>query len=689
MADNTPEKQEKQEKQDQQTKPENQAKQDQQAKPDAQANQAKQNNKSFNLIDKYVKEYENPPKPKLRLPRMGCFWIFGLFLFVTGAFATGYFHTAGEIAPDFEIPDGRVTVSDTVGILLESDQAMIEALSKEIAQKYDCSVATMFIDARYGDPVAIYDQMAAEWAPGKGVLMVTDARNESVRFGLLGSGWRLAGWNAAEAARECATFRKNQRGATASALLMRLKAALDMASKMPDEPASTAESPATAAPSAEKKSLANMTDEEIEAAIDAEERAAEAEFDKERDPEELFAAAVSNTKEGILYSTASGGGDEGGSARNTAIFFVVALAVVAFFSLKFGKKKRQRNLENNPKVIEQFRQKWPQNKSLRLVDTNEYPPDSLLHKNYLKVPALFLGLLMGLSFVSSTLNEQPERDVARPVNSQIPDYPDEPVVDAAGVFGPERGRVIAAIEHLQSATGGEMIVYTVPTIGTDTSIEEFGLDAAMKWKIGKAGEDNGALLVLAIDDHLSRLEIGYGWEAPVNDARAGDLLRKIVPDLQAKRYADAAITVVRGVETFVTGITPKETGDGAPAVQQTAQPVPRPTVKTLATISPAKPGHDPRVLDPDDSFWGLIGVFGSLVGLLLAYWGAVVGTSAPHLSIVDPTIVYSSSYSGGSGSSSSRSSSRSSHSYSSSRSSSSHRSGGGGSFGGGGASGRW
>ena len=684
MADNTPEKQEKQEKQDQQSKQGNQAKQEKQTKQD---NQTKQNNKSFTLIDKYVKEYENPPKPKLRLPRMGCFWIFGLFLFVTGAFATGYFHTAGEIAPDFAIPDGRVTVSDTVGVLLENDQAMIEALSKEIAQNYDCSVATMFVDARYGDPAAIYDQMAAEWAPGKGVLMVTDARNGSVRFGLLGSGWRLAGWSTSEAAKECAVFRGKQRGACATALLMRLKAALDMASKTPDEPVS-AESAATAAPSEEKKSSANMTDEEIEAAIEAEERAAEAEIEKETDPEDLLTPGTSNTKAGILYSTVSGGGDEGGSARNTAIFFVVALAVVAFFSLKFGKKKRQYNLENNPKVIEQFRQKWPQNKSLRLVDTNEYPPDSLLHKNYLKVPALFLGLLMALSFVSSTLNEQPERDVARPVNSQIPDYPDEPVVDAAGVFGAERGRVIAAIEHLQSATGGEMIVYTVSTIGTETSIEEFGLDAAMKWKIGKKGEDNGALLVLAIDDHLSRLEIGYGWEAYVNDARAGDLLRKIVPDLQAKRYADAAVTVVRGVETFVTGSAPKETEDGAPEVRQTTQPVPRPAVTTLATITPAKPAHDPRVLDPDDSFWGLIGIFGSLVGLLLAYWGAVVGTSAPHLSIVDPTIVYHSSSSSSSGSSSRRSSS-SSHSYSSSRSSSSHHSGGGGSFGGGGASGRW
>jgi uncharacterized membrane protein YgcG len=84
--------------------------------------------------------------------------------------------------------------------------------------------------------------------------------------------------------------------------------------------------------------------------------------------------------------------------------------------------------------------------------------------------------------------------------------------------------------------------------------------------------------------------------------------------------------------------------------------------------------------------WGALGVFGCLIAILLAYWGRIVATSAPHLVIVDPTAVHVSSYSGGSGSSySSRSSSRSYSSHSSSH----HSGGGGGSFGGGGASGRW
>ena len=93
---------------------------------------------------------------------------------------------------------------------------------------------------------------------------------------------------------------------------------------------------------------------------------------------------------------------------------------------------------------------------------------------------------------------------------------------------------------------------------------------------------------------------------------------------------------------------------------------------------------NPRVLDPADSFWGAVGVFGCLIAVLLAYWGRIIGTSAPRLFIYDPTAVHYSS-GGGSDGGSSWSSGSSGSSYSSGGSSG----GGGGSFGGGGASGSW
>ena len=341
------------------------------------------------------------------------------------------------------------------------------------------------------------------------------------------------------------------------------------------------------------------------------------------------------------------------------------------------------NLADGPKTIERFKKKHASNKVLKLVDLNEFDDSGILRNKYLRAIAVVLGILFGLGFVSSTLTEPPERDVPRPANSHIPAAPLDGwrIVDRAEVFGQDgTAKLAAAIRHLEAQTGGEMMVLTVPTIGA-TSIEDFSLETAMKWKIGKAGVDNGALLVLVINDHLSRLEIGYGWEVPVNDARAGDLLRQIVPELREEKYAEAAIKVVQGIEFHVTGVHPESV-----TVDQQASPKTAfvPQIKEFPSIAYTQPARDPRILDPSDSLWGAVGVFGCLIAILLAYWGRIVGTSAPHLVIVDPTAVHYSSSSGGGSYSSSSSSSRS---YSSSSSSSSG--GGGGSFGGGGASGRW
>ena len=659
-------------------------------------NKKKEKPTPIDPVQKYEALLESPPKPKARLPRLGCFWIYFLFLFFAGALATGYYHSVGEIATVFETPEGSVTISDAEGVLLEEDQTKLESLAEEISKLADCGVALMFIDERFAGPVDIFNQIATDWAPGKGVLLVQDVRGTSIQFGLIGEGWRLADWDYLTVQKEIAKYRITQRGARAVALLERLKHSLQTAAKTPAVTESAGQQ-AAQAESVPVKNPANMTDEEIERQMEAEEKAAEAALDAELDDEDYddesigmraYAEKNKNRKDsGLLYSSVTGRGGEGSPMRY-AIVFLAICGVVAFISLKTGKIQRKRDLVESPQVLEKYKSKHANNKKLVLKDTNEFDTSEwkLFRNKYMRIIAAIIGILQGIAFVSSTLSEPVEKDVPRAESSLIPPAPldDWRIVDKAEVFTEDgTEKLAAAIRHLEAQTGGEMMVLTVPTIGM-MSIEDFGFDTASKWQIGKKGEDNGALLVLAINDHRSRLEIGYGWEGPVNDARAGDLLREIVPELQAEQYAEAAIKVVQGVEFFVTGVRPESVtvAPGQPAAPKTAYV---PQVHDYPALTYAQPGHDPRILNSADSLWGAIGVFGCLFAILMAYWGRIVGTSAPHLVIYDPTAVHVSSYSGG-GSSSSRSSS--SRSYSS-HSSSHHSGGGGGSFGGGGASGRW
>ena len=128
------------------------------------------------------------------------------------------------------------------------------------------------------------------------------------------------------------------------------------------------------------------------------------------------------------------------------------------------------------------------------------------------------------------------------------------VVDNANIFSSaEKEQIEAAILQLEKATqGGQMAVLTVKSLN-GMPIEWYGIKLAEKCKIGQKGKDNGAILIIALNDRSMRLEIGYGWEGKVNDARAGDIIRELVPYFQANKYGEGTAQAVMRVQEFVTG----------------------------------------------------------------------------------------------------------------------------------------
>lgn len=132
------------------------------------------------------------------------------------------------------------------------------------------------------------------------------------------------------------------------------------------------------------------------------------------------------------------------------------------------------------------------------------------------------------------------------------------VVDQAKIFGASGAEKIdAAIRALETATGGgQMAVLTVDTLD-GTPIEEFGIRVMDQWKIGRKGKDDGAILIIALCDRAMRLEIGYGWEGEINDARAGDIIRGLAPFFRENRYTDGVLFAVGEVQRFVTGKAPE------------------------------------------------------------------------------------------------------------------------------------
>ncbi len=61
-----------------------------------------------------------------------------------------------------------------------------------------------------------------------------------------------------------------------------------------------------------------------------------------------------------------------------------------------------------------------------------------------------------------------------------------------------------------------------------------------KW--ARKGSDRGLLLLLAVNDHKYRIEVGYGLEGILPDGKVGTIGRTMVPYLQQGNY-DGAVTV--------------------------------------------------------------------------------------------------------------------------------------------------
>ena len=101
--------------------------------------------------------------------------------------------------------------------------------------------------------------------------------------------------------------------------------------------------------------------------------------------------------------------------------------------------------------------------------------------------------------------------------------------------------IINTSASLAEASGAQIVIVTVPSLEGD-SIENYAYELFKDWGIGDAKKNNGVLLILAIDDRKSRIEVGYGLEGALNDAKTGRIQDDfLIGHLQNENYDDAVM----------------------------------------------------------------------------------------------------------------------------------------------------
>lgn len=93
---------------------------------------------------------------------------------------------------------------------------------------------------------------------------------------------------------------------------------------------------------------------------------------------------------------------------------------------------------------------------------------------------------------------------------------------------------------LEKSTKAQLAIVTIPSLG-ETPIEDFANSLFRRWGIGQKAGDEGVLLLLAIRDRKSRIEVGYGLEPILPDGFVGSVLREMRPSLREGNYGQALI----------------------------------------------------------------------------------------------------------------------------------------------------
>src|SRR5207245_7000044 len=130
-------------------------------------------------------------------------------------------------------------------------------------------------------------------------------------------------------------------------------------------------------------------------------------------------------------------------------------------------------------------------------------------------------------------------------------HPTGYVTDLAGVIGAQKKAALQALStELEQKTGAQMAIVTVRSLDGE-SVDSYAVDLYKQLGVGSKKDNRGVLLLLAPNHPKYRLEVGYGLEPVINDARAGDAGRAMVPLLRQGDYSAAIDTATWTLAKYI------------------------------------------------------------------------------------------------------------------------------------------
>jgi uncharacterized protein len=126
------------------------------------------------------------------------------------------------------------------------------------------------------------------------------------------------------------------------------------------------------------------------------------------------------------------------------------------------------------------------------------------------------------------------------------------VVDEAGIISQEgRSALEDYFRRIEDATGAQIAVLTVPSLEGEV-LEDYSIRVVEEWQLGQGDEDNGVLLLIAMEEKKIRIEVGYGLEGRLTDATSGQIIRdQLQPYFRAGKYTAGVLNASQAIGTVV------------------------------------------------------------------------------------------------------------------------------------------
>lgn len=110
------------------------------------------------------------------------------------------------------------------------------------------------------------------------------------------------------------------------------------------------------------------------------------------------------------------------------------------------------------------------------------------------------------------------------------------------------------LKQYEDSTSNQIAILIINSLEGDV-LEEYSIRVAHnEWKLGQSKNDNGVLLLIAVDDRKMRIEVGYGLEGVLPDVLCNRIIRnEMAPNFRRGDYDAGVIVAINAIVRAIGG----------------------------------------------------------------------------------------------------------------------------------------